>query len=213
MAYPVEFSVQRPEAYNRWTVLFRPILAIPLLLLAFGWQWEVGRITYYIPGPLETVVGLLVFYAWFTILFTGRFPTTMRTASIFVFRWIINIGIYISLLGASYPPFGEGDYPVNLAIAPADNYNRLSVFFRAILVIPHLIVLFFLYIALWVVTVIAWFAILFTRQYPAGMFEFSVGVMRWSTRVSAYLYLFVDEYPPFSLSGEAGATGLQPQTA
>jgi hypothetical protein len=45
------------------------------------------------------------------------------------------------------------------------------------------------------------------------MFEFSVGVTRWGTRVGAYLYLLVDEYPPFSLSEGTGATGLQPQTA
>jgi Domain of unknown function (DUF4389) len=214
MDYPVEFSVQHPDHFNRWTVLFRPILAIPIFLLAYGWEWSVGEhLTYYVPGPLTALIGLMVLYAWFTILFTGRFPITMRTASIFVFRWIINIGAYVILLAADYPPFGEGEYPVNLAITPADHYNRLSVFFRTILVIPHIVVLFFLFIALYVVTVIAWFAILFTRRYPAGMFNFSVGVIRWSTRVSAYLYLFVDEYPPFSLSEGTGATGLQPQTA
>jgi uncharacterized protein DUF4389 len=58
-----------------------------------------------------------------------------------------------------------------------------------------------LYIAAVVVVIIAWFAILFTGRYPQGMFDFVVGVLRWSLRVSAYAFLLVtDRYPPFSLS-------------
>jgi hypothetical protein len=69
------------------------------------------------------------------------------------------------------------------------------------LAIPHYIVLFFLDIAAVVVVVVAWFAILFTGRYPEGMFNFVVGVMRWSLRVTAYAFLLVtDRYPPFSLS-------------
>ena len=60
--------------------------------------------------------------------------------------------------------------------------------------------LWFLGIAWGVVTLIAWFAILFTGEYPRGMYDFSAGVLRWSTRVEAYLLLLRDEYPPFALS-------------
>ncbi|MCA9855573.1 MAG: DUF4389 domain-containing protein, partial [Dehalococcoidia bacterium] len=68
------------------------------------------------------------------------------------------------------------------------------------LAIPHYIVLFFLSIAAAVVIIIAWFAILFTGQYPRGMFDFVVGVGRWGLRVQAYAFLLVtDRYPPFSL--------------
>ena len=68
------------------------------------------------------------------------------------------------------------------------------------LAIPHYIVLAFLVVAVVVVTIIAWFAILFTGRYPRGMFDFVVGVMRWCLRVSAYAFLLVtDVYPPFSL--------------
>ena len=66
--------------------------------------------------------------------------------------------------------------------------------------IPHYVVLFVLGVAVVVVTIIAWFAILFTGTYPRGLFDFVVGVGRWSTRVWAYAFLLVtDTYPPFSL--------------
>ena len=70
-----------------------------------------------------------------------------------------------------------------------------------LLVIPHLIVLAFLWAAAVVVIIIAWFAILFTGRYPRGMFDFVEGVLRWGQRVIAYGFLLVtDKYPPFSLA-------------
>jgi hypothetical protein len=68
------------------------------------------------------------------------------------------------------------------------------------LAIPHYIVLFFLWIAALVAVVIAWFAILFTGRYPRGLFDFVLGVLRWTNRVAAYAFVLVtDRYPPFSL--------------
>ncbi len=93
-------------------------------------------------------------------------------------------------------------YPISLEVDPAAPQNRLSVLLRIIYVIPHIVVLFLLGIALGVVTLIAWFAILFTGSYPQGMCQFSVGVLRWATRVRAYLFLLTDRYPPFSLEAD-----------
>jgi hypothetical protein len=76
----------------------------------------------------------------------------------------------------------------------------VSVGFRLLLGIPHYFVLFFVLCAWWVTTVIAWFAILITGQYPQGLYDFGAGALRWLIRVEAYTLLIVDEYPPFSLS-------------
>ena len=79
--------------------------------------------------------------------------------------------------------------------------NRWLPLVKWFLAIPHYIVLIILDIAAFFVVIIAWFAILFTGRYPSGMFDFVVGVLRWSLRVAAYAFLLVtDRYPPFSLA-------------
>jgi hypothetical protein len=91
------------------------------------------------------------------------------------------------------------DYPITFGAVYPEKMSRLTTFFRCILVIPHYIVLYFLAIAACIVTFIAWWAILFTGKYPKGMFDFFAGYMRWMTRVSGYIYLLTDKYPPFSM--------------
>ena len=75
----------------------------------------------------------------------------------------------------------------------------VKVFFGALYVgIPHGIMLGLYGIAVYFVTFIAFWIILFTGKYPQGLFDFVVGFMRWGLRVSAYMYLLTDQYPPFS---------------
>jgi hypothetical protein len=208
--YPVQYEIERPAGYNRWTVAFRPILAIPQLVLVGGGLY-LGFTSH--NGVLGAVLSVLALFAWFAILFTGRFPDTMRGFCLMIFRWAANVHAYVTLQAAPYPPFGQGSYPLRLEVEPAAHYNRWTVAFRIFLVIPHVIVLIVLGLAQAIVTVIAWFAILFTGQYPESMWTFTVGVSRWEARVAAYLYLFVDEYPPFTMAAHPQTGTMAPLPA
>jgi hypothetical protein len=92
-------------------------------------------------------------------------------------------------------------YPLQLTGELSPRLSRGLWLVKWLLAIPHYIVLFFLWVAFVVVSVIAFFAILFTGRYPRGLFEFVEGVIRWHNRVVGYALIMVtDRYPPFSLS-------------
>ena len=184
--YPLRFDVEYPESLSRLLIFVKWLLAIPHLFILYA---------------LSIFTSILVLFAFFAILFTKKFPRGMFDFVVNIGRWNANASAYVGLLRDEYPPFSwdAGEYPVRYEVDYPDELNRWLPLVKWLLVIPHFFVLIFLGLAVAVVQIIAWFAILFTGKFPRGMFDFVVSVTRWGYRVNAYLYLQRDEYPPFSL--------------
>lgn len=208
--HPVNVFVQPVVGErNRLTVAFRIVLALPHLLLVGGpvaatmfWTWWSEEAFSWAGGggALGAAAGVAAAIAWFAILFTGRYPEGLRSLVTLYLHWRVRAVAYTALLTDEYPPFGNGPYPARVDIAGASlPRDRVSVAFRIVLVIPHLLALWVLGAVWAVTTLVAWFYILVSAQYPRGLYNFGVGVLRWNTRVEAYLLLLHDEYPPFSL--------------
>jgi hypothetical protein len=206
--YPVRFSVDYPDRnLDRVTTFFRIFVAIPILIVlgsvAGGtWQWsyENGRTAAAGAGGAG---GLLFFAPLLLILFRQKYPRWWFDWNLELLRFTNRVGIYLALMDDRYPSTDEQqslhlDFPYPDA---RRDLNRWLPLVKWLLAIPHYVVLFFLYIALVVVVIIAWFAILFTGRYPRGLFDFVQGVIRWHNRVVGYAYILItDRYPPFSLA-------------
>jgi hypothetical protein len=203
--YPVRLVVPpSAAARNRLTVAFRPILAIPHIVLIGPVVWSSRGGS---PGLLGTAAYFLAIVNWFSVVFTGSLVPGIRDFALFYLRWRARATSYQALLVDPYPPFSDSAYPTSIDVdAPVGARDRLSIAFRVILVIPHLIALFFVLIAWLAITIVAWFAILFTGRYPVSLYAFAAGALQWVLRVEAYLLLLVDEYPPFELSIDSVAT-------
>lgn len=210
--HPIELSVEDTPARDRLTCAFRPILAIPHLILVGG---PVALALSFVMGPdagsdltwgagggvLGVAAMASAMIAWFAIVFTGRMPKGLWKLNTFYLRWRVRAAAYVAMLRDEYPPFGEGAYDVHFELPTyAAARDRLSVAFRIILALPHLFIVWLLGIGWLLTSIVAWFAILFTGRYPKSLYEFGVGVLRWSTSVESYLLLLHDDYPPFQLA-------------
>ena len=186
--YPVTFDVEYPERLSRWKIFVKWLLAIPHFIIVY---------------LLSAVNSVLVFIAFFAILFTKKWPRGLFDFSVMIQRWTMNTFAYaLLLMRDEYPPFSgdAGEYPVTLDVEYREDLSRWMIFVKWLLAIPHFIVLAFLGIVAYVLVFIAFFAILFTGRYPRGLFDFVVGTARWAVRVNAYaVWLMTDRYPPFSM--------------
>ncbi|HEX74847.1 MAG TPA: DUF4389 domain-containing protein [Dehalococcoidia bacterium] len=204
-AYPVSLSIDYPDRnLNRLTTFFRIITAIPIVILIgllssaeFGWE-ELGGWVY-----RYAAAGLVFLPIVLMILFRQKYPKWWFDWNVALTKFSARVSAYIDLLTDEYPSTDE-DQTVHIEIPYPDVENQLNRWLplvKWLLAIPHCIILWFLWIAAIVCVVIAWFAILFTGRYPRGLFDFVVGVYRWSLRVGAYaLLLTTDRYPPFALN-------------
>ena len=208
MPYPVSITAEPALVNrNRLTTFFRLILAIPHLILVGGvglglsYRNDSSTTLGGESGLLGAVAIFLAIVSWFTLVFAGTHILGIRQFTTFYMRWRVRALAYVMLLEDAYPPFGDMPYPASITIVdPTGPRDRLTVALRLLFAIPHIIVLFFVLVAWCFTTIAAWFIILFTGEYPRGLYDFGVGALQWRLRVEAYLLLLVDEYPPFSLS-------------
>lgn len=201
-AYPVRFNCEYPEQLSRLSTAFRIVLMIPLAFMvailsgSAGGGGDAAR-----DGASFSlgVLGSLVLAHWIVILLRKRPVNWIFDTIVHIERFAHRASTYFLLMRDTYPAF-EGDWYATYEVDKPETLERWKVFvWKIITAIPHFLVLIALAFAVIAVTVIAWFAILFTGVYPRGMFGFVEGVIRWSARVFAYVMSLTDVYPPFSL--------------
>jgi hypothetical protein len=205
--YPARLTVDRPEQLNRATTAFRIILVIPIAIV-IGILTSSGSTTVqtsdgdWVTTGGTSITGALFFVTLLMILFRQRYPRWWFDFALELARFSARVSAYFALVTDQYPSTVD-EQAVHLDIDYPDverDLNRWLPLVKWFLAIPHFIILFFLWIGAFFVVIVAWFAILFTGRYPAGLFDYVVGVGRWSLRVYAYAFLLVtDRYPPFEL--------------
>jgi hypothetical protein len=202
-SYPVTFSVDYPDRnLNRLTTAFRIFTVIPIVIVLAA----LGGFSGEHAGAGQTVaVGgttLLFLPPLLMIVFREKYPRWWQDWNRELLRFQNRIGVYLALMDDRYPSTDE-QQSVHLELPQPDasrDLNRWLPLVKWFLAIPHYIVLFLLFIAVIVVVIAAWFAILFTGRYPRVIFDFVEGVIRWENRVIAYAFILVtDRYPPFRL--------------
>jgi hypothetical protein len=205
-AHPVEFSVDYPDReLDRLTSALRIFAVIPIAIVLAtigGYSSRWGSDT---TGTTQVVIagtGLLFIPPLLMILFREKYPRWWFDWNQQLLRFVNRVGVYLALMDDRYPSTDE-QQAVHLEFAYPDarqGLNRWLPLVKWFLAIPHYIILIALFVCAFVVTVVAWFAILFTGRYPRGLFEFVVGVGRWQNRVWAYAFILsTDRYPPFQL--------------
>ncbi len=203
--YPTGLVIDYPDRnLNRLTTFFRLFAIIPIWILfvfiggaVIGWEDDPWSYNVYGIALFVIVPTLLM------ILFRQKYPRWWYDWNLAVTGFATRILAYLALLRDEYPSTDE-DQAVHIEMPypnVKEDLDRWMPIVKWLLAIPHYIILFFLNVAAVVVTIFAWFAILFSGRYPKDLFDFVVGAFRWNFRVLAYAFLLTtDRYPPFRLS-------------
>ena len=203
-SYPVQFDVDFPaRPLRRLTTAFRIFVAIPILIVIGSLSG--GTLHSSNETTMQTYAsggGLLFLPLVLMIVFRQKYPRWWFDWNLQLLRFSNRVTAYLALLDDRYPSTDEDQaVHVDFPYPDARQLNRWLPLIKWFLAIPHYFVLVFLGIAAVIAVIIAWFAILFTGQYPRNLFDFVVGVIRWSNRVTGYAFILVtDQYPPFSLN-------------
>ena len=190
--YPMAFDVLYPDHMSRLSTSLRLFLLVPIALVL---------------GLLQYFITIALMFGWMTVFWRKKYPMWLFHGLSGSLDYTARAWSYGALLTDRFPSFSREQSMVSLDFddPPSGYLSRWRVLvWKVILLFPHMVVLQFLAMAVFVVTVLAWFGILFTGNYPRGMFQFSVGVQRWYHRVMAYFASFNDRYPPYALAADAG---------
>jgi hypothetical protein len=187
--YPATITGDLSSPPGRWQWLLKWLLAIP---------------HYFILYFLGIAAMVVVVIAFFAILFTGKYPRSLFDFMAGFWRWTWRVGFYsYSVLGTDlYPPFSfdKGGYPADLDVDYPERLSRGLVLVKWwLMAIPHYIITSVFTQILGILMLVVGIILLFTGKYPEDLFKFIVGMNRWIFRVSLYVTLMRDEYPPFSL--------------
>jgi Domain of unknown function (DUF4389) len=213
--YPVDLELPAPAAQNRLTVFFRGILLLPALLIFAVLNGNpnsgagTGRRSFsYTAGLLPSVA----FLGWFATLARGRMPRGLRDGAAYALCYGAQFWSYAFLLTERYPDsdpmaavpgLPAREDPIHLELADDLRRSRLTVFFRLLLALPHLIWLALWGILVFLCAILNWFATLFAGRSPEWLHGFLAAYVRYTNHVYAYLYLIANPFPGFV--GKAGS--------
>lgn len=191
----MKFDILHQDSYSRGELIMRAL---------FGWIY-IGIPHYFLLYFLSIGSAFVTFIAFWSILFTEKYPKGMFEFQVKLMRWNYRVTARLMNLADGYPPFGldAEDDVVELEIEYPEKLSRgkllLKVFFGFIYVlIPHGFILMFRMFATMFLTGLVFWAILFTGNYPESWHRFNVGTMRWGFRVGLYMQYMTDRYPPFT---------------
>jgi hypothetical protein len=184
--YPVVYQQSPSVERSRLTVFFRLIMIIPHAIVSIFY----GLAAY-----------IVVFIAWFAILFTGRYPVGMYNFVAGYLRFLTRYNGYTYLVTDVFPPFDGAEhpeYPVQLHIPPVpqERYSRLTTFFRFILMIPVIVLLYIFTIWIEVVAIAIWFVAVIMGKTSPGLVDAVRFPLAYLARAYAYGALVTDTWPP-----------------
>ncbi len=210
--YPIDLEFEPPARQNRWTVLFRLVLAFPAVLLASALiNFDVNGRS--ITRTLSVIVAAAVL-GWFFALARGRMPRGLRDLIAYAISYGAQLSAYLLVLTDRYPssdpetaigPLPVRDDPVQMTTDDDLRRSRLTVFFRLPLAVPHLVWLTLWGVAALLAAIANWFAIMFTGVAPQSLHRFLAAYLRYQLHVFSFLYVVGNPFPGFT-----GAEGSYP---
>jgi hypothetical protein len=198
--YPVEYEADFNPHPSRGTTFFRIILIIPWLIVAC---------VYLIAAAFTHL------FAWVSVVILGRYPQWLYRFNSGVLRYLARFNAFAYLQTDAWPPFGIADdpsYPIRVNVAPAaERQSRLKAFFRLILALPMIVVIYAVGAIHNGLVFVAWLTIVFRGYLPEAVNNAMTFVNGLYLRVAAYLMILTDDYPPIGLEA-ASPTGAAAPT-